>query len=200
MRQEKITHWRENVKRNRERRDSLDRARLEQLLSGVAAGEREAMAQLYDSTRGAMYAMALSLLKNPEDAQDVTQDAFMRVWESAHLYQAKGSPMAWLLTITRNLALMRLRQGARQVDLDDGAWEAIPAEMSDISPEDRHLLQTAMAALTDEERRVVLLHAVTGLKHREIAALLELPLATVLSKYHRAIKKLKRQLEGDDGP
>jgi RNA polymerase sigma-70 factor (ECF subfamily) len=72
--------------------------------------------------------------------------------------------------------------------------------MPDISPEDRHLLQIAMAALTDEERRVVLLHAVTGLKHREIAALLELPLATVLSKYHRAIKKLKKQLEGDDGP
>jgi RNA polymerase sigma-70 factor (ECF subfamily) len=200
MRQEKITHWRETVKRNRGRGNGLDRARLEKLLSGVAAGEREAMAQLYDSTRGAMYAMALSLLKNPEDAKDVTQDAFMRVWESAPQYQAKGSPMAWLLTITRNLALMRLRQGARQVDLDDAAWEAIPAEMPNVSPEDRHLLQTALAALTDEERRVVLLHAVTGLKHREIAALLEMPLATVLSKYHRAIKKLKSQIEGDDSP
>ena len=53
--------------------------------------------------------------------------------------------------------------------------------------------------LTEEQaRRIVLLHAVTGLKHREIAQLLELPLATVLSKYHRALKKLKAQLEGDD--
>ena len=55
-----------------------------------------------------------------------------------------------------------------------------------------------MAALTDEERQVVMLHAVTGLKHREIAQLLELPLATVLSKYRRALKKLNLLLEGDD--
>ena len=53
-------------------------------------------------------------------------------------------------------------------------------------------------ARTDEERRIVLLHAVTGLKHRELAALLELPLPTVLSKYHRALKKMRSFLEGDD--
>ena len=54
------------------------------------------------------------------------------------------------------------------------------------------------AALGDAERRIVLLHAVTGMKHREIAALLELPLPTVLSKYHRALKKMRSCLEGDD--
>ena len=52
--------------------------------------------------------------------------------------------------------------------------------------------------LGEEERRIVLLHAVTGMKHREIAALLELPLPTVLSKYHRALKKMRSFLEGDD--
>ena len=65
-------------------------------------------------------------------------------------------------------------------------------------PEDRHLLQTALATLSDEERRVILLHAVSGLKHREIAAVLELPLPTVLSKYHRALKKLRAFVKGDD--
>ena len=60
------------------------------------------------------------------------------------------------------------------------------------------LLQGALASLADEERRIVMLHAVTGLKHREIAALLELPLPTVLSKYHRALKKMRSFLEGDD--
>ena len=60
------------------------------------------------------------------------------------------------------------------------------------------LLQGALASLADEERRIVLLHAVTGMKHREIAALLELPLPTVLSKYHRALKKMRIFLEGDD--
>ena len=133
------------------------------------------------------------------DAQDVTQDAFVRVWEGAVQYRPQGSPMAWLLTITRNLARMKLRQGARQAELSEEEWEAIPADSPSVTPEDRELLQTALAALEDQERQVVLLHAVTGLKHREIAALLEMPLATVLSKYHRALKKLKNKLKGD-GP
>ena len=59
-------------------------------------------------------------------------------------------------------------------------------------------MQQALASLGEEERRIVLLHAVTGMKHREIAALLELPLPTVLSKYHRALKKMRAYLEGDN--
>ena len=122
----------------------------------------------------------------------------MRVWENAGQYRAQGSPMAWLLTIARNLSRMKLRQGARQGELSEEEWNAIPADSPDVTPEDREILQQALASLGDEERQVVLLHAVTGLKHREIAALLEMPLATVLSKYHRALKKLRVQLEGDD--
>ncbi|MBR5472193.1 MAG: hypothetical protein IKU81_08835 [Oscillibacter sp.] len=71
-------------------------------------------------------------------------------------------------------------------------------DAQDVKPEDRQLLQTALAALSQTERQVVLLHAVTGLKHREIAEILELPLATVLSKYRRALRKLKEWMEGDD--
>ena len=63
--------------------------------------------------------------------------------------------------------------------------------------DERILLQHALASLADGERRIVLLHAVTGLKHREIAALLELSLPTVLSKYHRALKKMRAYVEGD---
>ena len=61
-----------------------------------------------------------------------------------------------------------------------------------------NVLQHVLSRLGEEERRIVLLHAVTGLKHREIAALLELPLPTVLSKYHRAIRKMRADLEGDN--
>ena len=63
--------------------------------------------------------------------------------------------------------------------------------------DERILLQHALASLADGERRIILLHAVTGLKHREIAALLELSLPTVLSKYHRALKKMRAYVEGD---
>ena len=106
--------------------------------------------------------------------------------------------MAWLLTVARNLALSRLRQSGRQVGLDEEEWNAIPASAPDVTPEDRHLLQEALARLSGEERRIVLLHAVTGLKHREIAQLLELPLSTVLSKYHRGLKKLRSLMKGEN--
>lgn len=170
----------------------------EQLLAQIASGDREALGQLYHRTRGAVYALTLSYTKNAQDAEDLTQDTFVRVWDSAAQYRGRGSAMGWLLAIARNLALMKLREHERRGSLDEDGWNALPAHISGLAPEDRLLLQTALAALDDQERRVVLLHAVAGLKHREAAALLDLPLATVLSKYHRALKKLRIQIEGDD--
>ena len=61
------------------------------------------------------------------------------------------------------------------------------------------LIYHIMQSLTDKERQVVVLHAVSGFKHREIAAMLNMPLPSVLSRYNRAIKKLKDQLEKEDG-
>ena len=177
---------------------AADNAALKQLLSGVAAGEREALAELYRRTKAAVYGMALSYLHSAHDAQDMTQDVFVRVWDCASQYRPTGSPMGWLLALCRNLCLMQLRSARRSTALTDAEWDAIPAEETGLSVEERVLLQHALAELGEEERRIVLLHAVTGLKHREIAALLELPLATVLSKYHRALKKMRSFLEGDD--
>ena len=174
-----------------------DREGLDRLLAAVAAGEQEALAQMYHQTRSAVYGLALSYVKNAHDAQDITQDTFVQIWDNAPQYRTKGSPMGWILTIARNLALMKLRRQQRQGELDEEQWQAIPADAPNVSHEDRLLLQNALEALEEQERRIVVLHAVTGLKHREIAALLELPLATVLSKYHRALKKLKLRLEGD---
>lgn len=169
--------------------------RLDRLLVEVAGGDREAFGRLYEDTRAAVYAMALSVLKNADDARDVTQDTFVRIWESAPQYRPQGSPMAWILTVAKNLSRMRLRQHAHHAELEPSQWDAIPADAPAVTAEDRHLLGEALATLTDEERRIVMLHAVTGLKHRELADLLELPLPTVLSKYHRALKKLKAFME-----
>ena len=177
---------------------ALDRSALERLLAGVAAGEQEALAELYHRTRAAVYGMALSYLHNAHDAQDLTQDVFVRVWDCGAQYRPTGSPMGWLLAVCRNLCLMQLRSENRHSPLTDAEWDAIPTEETGLSADERTLLHQALAGLGEEERRVVLLHAVTGLKHREIAALLELPLPTVLSKYHRALKKMRSFLEGDD--
>ena len=172
------------------------RRELERLLSGIAAGRPEDMSELYSRTRTAVYSLALSYLGNAHDAQDITQDTFVQVWERAGQYRPNGSPMGWLLTVCRNLALMRIRKADRHADLDDSGWDAIPAEEKGISVEERALLQDALALLDKNERRVVMLHAAAGMKHREIAVLLEMPLATVLSKYHRAIKKLRAFMKG----
>ena len=172
------------------------RRELERLLSGIAAGRPEDMSELYSRTRTAVYSLALSYLGNAHDAQDITQDTFVQVWERAGQYRPNGSPMGWLLTVCRNLALMRIRMADRHADLDDSGWDAIPAEEKGISVEERVLLQDALALLDKNERRVVMLHAAAGMKHREIAVLLEMPLATVLSKYHRAIKKLRAFMKG----
>ena len=175
-----------------------DRHELQQLLIHIAGGEHEALAELYQRTRSAVYGLALSYLKNAHDAQDLTQDVYVQVWDRAEQYRLTGSPMGWLLAVCRNLCLMRLRREERHAALSKEEWDAIPARECGLDADERALLQGALASLTDEERRIVLLHAVTGLKHREIAALLELPLPTVLSKYHRALKKMRSFLEGDD--
>lgn len=177
---------------------SEDRHELQQLLIHIAGGEREALAELYQRTRSAVYGLALSYLKNAQDAQDLTQDVYVQVWDRAEQYRLTGSPMGWLLAVCRNLCLMRLRREERHAALSEEEWDAIPARECGLDADERALLQGALASLTDEERRIVLLHAVTGLKHREITALLELPLPTVLSKYHRALKKMRSFLEGDD--
>ena len=155
---------------------------LEPLMAGLAAGDQEALGQLYHRTRTAVYGLALSILRHGHDAEDVTQDTFVRAWEKAEQYRPQGTPMAWLLAIARNLALMKLRERARTQDLPPEDWESFAID----------------STLSDEERQIILLHVTAGLKHREIAQLLELPLSTVLSKYRRALSKLKQKLEGGD--
>ena len=176
---------------------SLDPEELEGLLAGLAAGNRDSLAALYHRTRAAVYGLALSYLKNGHDAEDVTQDTFVRAWDKADQYRPQGKPLGWLLAIARNLALMKLRDRGKNQDLPEDQWENLAIENPMVTLEDRQLLTAAMAVLTDQERQVVILHAVTGLRHKEIAALLEIPLATALSKYHRALKKLKSAMKGE---
>ena len=176
---------------------SLDPEELEGLLAGLAAGDRDSLAALYHRTRAAVYGLALSYLKNGHDAEDVTQDTFVRAWDKADQYRPQGKPLGWLLAIARNLALMKLRDRGKSQDLPEDQWENLAIENPMVTLEDRQLLTAAMAVLTDQERQVVILHAVTGLRHKEIAALLEIPLATALSKYHRALKKLKSAMKGE---
>ncbi len=171
-----------------------DMRQLEEILAAIAHGDKEALQHLYQSTRTAVYGFALSILKNRHDAEDILQEVYIRIFHSSDSYRPEGKPMAWIFAITRNLALMRLREGRRYGELPEEAWAQIPAKDSGLSTEDRMVLDAAMQGLADEERQIVMLHALTGMKHREIAEVMELALPTVLSKYHRAIKKMRHML------
>ena len=170
-----------------------DAALLEKQLSDIAQGDTAALAALYRSTSRALYGYILSILKNAHDAEEILHDCYLRIHAAAPSYHADGKPMAWLLTIARNLCYMQLREQQRTVDLSEDEWNALPGE--GLSRDDRLVLNSCLQQLSDEERHIVMLHTVAGLRHREIAHYLDKPLPTVLSKYHRAIKKLRHMMQ-----
>ena len=177
--------------------NGTSRTDLDALIRRLATGDREALARLYKETQAAVYGFSLSIVKNSADAEDVLQETYIHVWNAADGYCGHGKAMSWLLIIAKNLSLMKLRDRARYQDLPSEAWMSMPAQPG-ASVEDRHLLQTLLLRLSEEERQIVMLHAVAGMKHREIAVLTDLALPTVLSKYHRALKKLRTYMEGAD--
>jgi len=100
--------------------------------------------------------------------------------------------------VAKNRCLMRIRDRQKTAELPTEDWDRVSDTATGTDLNDRIALEACLQKLTDEERQIVVLHAVSGLKHREIARVLEKPLSTVLSKYHRAMKKLKAFLaEGE---
>lgn len=171
-----------------------DSQNLDEYILNMAAGDSSALAAFYEETSPAVYGFALSILKNRHDAEDVLQECFISAYGGAGGYSSHGKPMAWLLTIARNLCMQKLRERKRTSDIPEEDWERYLESLERVTPEDKIVLEQCMKLLTDEERQIVVLHAVGGFKHREIAELTELPLPTVLSKYSRAIKKLRKHL------
>ena len=167
---------------------------LDRLLSAIANGDQTALARLYTLTSSAVYSFALSILRNEEEAKDVLQDCFVTIFHRANLYQKRGNPLAWIFTIAKNLCLQVLREQKKTADtpLEELAFTLAAPE--EIPYEDKIVLEGCMNALSDTERQIVILHAVWGFKHREIARILDLALPTVLSKYNRSIKKLQKIL------
>ena len=171
---------------------------LERAIAQMALGDQQALCSLYEQTKTAVYGLILSILKNTQDAEDVLQETYIQVFEHAASYRPEGKPLAWCFTIAKNLALMKLRAQKKAVFAPLEELECFAQKDPAASCEEAMVLSCALRVLSEEERQIVLLHAVSGFKHREIAQFLHLHLSTVLSKYYRAMKKLKTNLkEGD---
>ena len=162
----------------------------ENLILRMAEGDGNAFRELYQQTSSAVYGFALSILRNKPDAEDVMHDTFIKTYTSAITYKPMGKPMAWILTIVRNLCYNKLRSGKVCSDISEYHNIAMPDESNDLIG--KMLLEEVLNTLDFESRQVVILHALTGLKHREIADILDLPLGTILSRYNRAIRKMRK--------
>ncbi len=166
----------------------------DKLILQIAEGRSDALKELYDTASLKVYGFVLSVLKNKYDAEDVLQETFLTVYEKAGQYRPQGKPLAWILVIAKNLALAKLREKNKITDISDEEREIPFVDFDFKTPEQRQILELAFKAITDEEREILMLHAVSGMKHREIAKILELPLNTVLSKFHRAVRKMKKEI------
>ena len=163
---------------------------LDRYIHRIAQGDRNALEKLYHATRPAVYAYALSITKSPFDAEDVLHDCYITIWNSAAGYRSQEKAMAWIMTVTRNLCYKVIARQNRYLTLENDDYLG----KTNADSEERLLVRQCLAQLTQEEQQIVILHAVAGCKHWEIAKMLKLKTGTVLSKYHRAIGKLRNAL------
>ena len=130
------------------RSDIPDAAALDACLANIAEKNTAALEELYRGTSASVYGFALSILKNAPDAQDVMHDCYVSIYSAAAGYRSSGKPMAWILTIVRNLCLRKLRESRKTADLPPEEWERVLEEREEVEPEDKLVLSACMRLLS----------------------------------------------------
>ncbi|MEM7253096.1 MAG: sigma-70 family RNA polymerase sigma factor [Pseudomonadota bacterium] len=167
-----------------------------QLLVGAAAGESAALAKLYDRHASNMLGLAVRILGNRNEAEDLVHDVFIEAWQRAEQYdRARGTVKAWLLMRTRSRALDRLRSATLRAASSTAAALDPPASASN----DAESLADArrfLAVLTPPQRQVIELRFFHGLSGREISERHNIPLGTVKARLAGALATMRahRQL------
>lgn len=167
--------------------------RCNQALKTLSEGDKNSLTVLYDCMADQMYALAFSILKNPLDAEDAMQETFLKVLQHVDTYRENGNARAWLLSITRNAAIDILRGRKNTLSMDDPEMGEQAGEMPDVV--ERMEIGDALAALSQIDRQIVVLKAVSGMNFGEIAQIVELPVTAVQKRYQRARKKLMSHLQ-----
>ena len=162
----------------------------------LQSGDDTALAELYALLANNVYALALHMLRNREDAEEVLQDTFIKLHQNAHHYKSNlGSVKAYAYTIARNEARMRLRKQqsrphkADTYDVHDGSLSATTTDP------DTHLsVQTALELLPTEEAQLLKASFFDGYSHAELSEQTGMPLGTLKSRIRRALLKLRDAL------
>lgn len=177
------------------------------MLERMAAGDRSAMAELYDRTNQIVYGLALRILADEAAAEDVMVEVYTKAWKTASEYDpARGTAAAWLLIMTRSRALDVLR--ARQRDRASEPLETVRQLSSDapgpealtLAAERHRFVHGALGRLSGEQRELMELAYFGGMSHSEIAAALGQPLGTVKTRIRSAMLQLRQLLAPLDAP
>jgi RNA polymerase sigma-70 factor (ECF subfamily) len=181
----------------------------EDLISLVGSADARAFAVLYDRHSRAAYRLAYRMTGGRQAAEDLTQEAFLKVWRSADSYRSeRGSVRTWILSIVHNRGIDRLRSAATRRRTQDRAKAEAGTSAARHEPSEafaeawrgysRERLREALGALPREQREAVTLAHLHGQTHTEIAQRLGLPLGTVKGRMRLGLKKLGEHLGGGD--
>ncbi|HXB55857.1 MAG TPA: sigma-70 family RNA polymerase sigma factor [Vicinamibacteria bacterium] len=164
----------------------------EEILHQLADGDGHALAELYDRYASVVKRLALRILRDSSEAEDVVQDVFVQVWsQAARFNPSRGSPQAWLCTIARTRAIDRLRRRVvRREELGDpllgiGEWPRSEEEIA---------VRNALDVVSPDQRRALELAYYEGLSHSEIARKLGAPLGTIKTRIRTAMHLLRDRL------
>lgn len=166
---------------------------LDELMTKLAEGDSAAFGSIYRQTEKTVYYIALSVVRDRALAEDVMQNVYLNVIRNAGSYRAGTNARAWIAKIARNEAVNLYKKRSREQSVDE---RECPALFGTAEADDYGLLvDHARKILPQEEFAILMLVTAEGYKRREIAKMLDLPVATVTWKYNRAIAKLRRSLE-----
>jgi RNA polymerase sigma-70 factor (ECF subfamily) len=162
------------------------------LLSRLAGGDPLALGEFYDRFAGLVNALALRIVRDAAEAEDVVQEVFVQAWRQAARFDpSRGTPEAWLCTMARTRALDRLRR--RTARREDPA-ESGPAPVERPPTEDGIAVRKALETLSADQRRALELAYYEGLTQSEIASRLGEPLGTIKTRIRTAMIRLREEL------
>jgi len=171
---------------------------LADLLGRSARGDTEAFARFYDATSARAYGLALRVVRDPAQAEEVTQEVFLDVWRQSGRYDAaRGSAMGWLLTIVHRKAVDRVRSAEASSRRDATYHQQNQPVAHDATAEAAHAslearrVRGALGALTEVQREAVELAYFGGYTHTEVATMLDLPVGTAKTRIRDGLIRLR---------
>jgi RNA polymerase sigma-70 factor (ECF subfamily) len=178
----------------------------EALLPSVARGDTTAFESLYDRYSSTLYALLLRILANPEDAQEVLQETFVKAWTNAKMFDsARGSEVAWLISIARSRGIDRLRSrkirgdrendAGREISIHSSFVESTTGADKAVQSQESSAVRSALSELPEAQRLALELAYFEGLSQSEIAAKLGEPLGTIKTRMQLGMKKLRERLQ-----